>query len=184
MGNGGVLHTASKVRTKVWVVHLLKLVKFILKNCTSCIIFNKTRAVQLMGAQTDGRTQLSYPFARNCVDLFGPYEVEDFFRKITVKKVYAAIFTCLFSRAVYLDIILSYSTENFLQTSRRVVTIRGYPRFFIQILGHNWLVQAGNSKVFTEFSIVIFCQKNCFLRELDENLLQALHLGVMHVQSH
>ena len=146
MGHGGVLHTASKVRTKVWVFHLLKLVKYILKKCTGCKIFNKTRAVQLMGAHTDERTQLSYPFSSICVDLFGPYEVEDCFRKTTVRKIYAIIFTCLFSRAVYLDIVLSYSTEEFLQTFRRFVTIRGYPEVFhsdsgTQLVGANRQLQ-------------------------------------------
>ena len=32
---------------------------------------------------------------------------------------------CLFYRATYLDIVLSYSTEQCLQTFRRFVTIRG-----------------------------------------------------------
>ena len=147
MGHGGVLHTASKVRTKVWVFHLLKLVKYILKKCTDCKIFNKNRAVQLKGAHTDERTQRSYPFSSICVDLFGPYEVKDCFKKTTVGKVYSVIFTCLFSRAVYLDIVLSYSTEKFLQTFRRFVTIRGYPEVIYsdsgtQLVGANRQLQS------------------------------------------
>ena len=54
---------------------------------------------------------------------------------------------CLFSRAVYLDIVLNYSTEEFLQTFRRFVTIRGYPEVIqldsgTQLVGANRQLQS------------------------------------------
>ena len=153
-GHGGVLCTASKVRTKVWVPYLLKLIKSVIKKCTGCKLFNKERAAQLMGSHTEERIKPSYPFANICIDLFGPYEVKDCFRKTIIKKVYAAIFTCLFSRAVYLDIVMDYSTEEFLQTFRRFVTIRGYPEVIYsdsgtQLVGANRQLQE-NSHVLSQ----------------------------------
>ena len=107
-----------------------------------------------MGSHTEERIKPSYPFANICIDLFGPYEVKDCFRKTILKKVYAAIFTCLFSRAVYFDIVMDYSTEEFLQTFRRFVTIRGYPEVIYsdsgtQLVGANRQLQE-NSHVLSQ----------------------------------
>ena len=35
-GHGGVLWTASKVRTKVWMLNLLKVLKNIIRKCSGC----------------------------------------------------------------------------------------------------------------------------------------------------
>ena len=80
-----------------------------------------------MGAHSDGRLNPSFPFTNICLDLFGPFEVRDCFRKCTRRKINAVIYTCLFSRAVHLDVVTDCSTEDFLQTFRRFVALRGYP---------------------------------------------------------
>ena len=43
-------------------------------------------------------------------------------------KCYGVIFTCLTTRALYLDIACGYDTESFLLVLRRFITLRGCPR--------------------------------------------------------
>ena len=132
-GHGGVRWTASKVRTKVWMLNLLKVIKSFIRRCPGCRIYNKEKAEQLMGAHSDERLNPSFPFTNICLDLFGPFEVRDCFRKCTRRKIDAVIYTCLFSRAVHLDVVTDCSTEDFLQTFRRFVALRGYLKLYIPI---------------------------------------------------
>ena len=81
-----------------------------------------------MGTLPTERLKPSPAFFYSAVDLFGPFIIRDIVKKRTHGKAYGVIFTCLTSRAVYLDITESYSTDSFMLTLRRFVTLRGYPR--------------------------------------------------------
>ena len=77
----------------------------------------------------------SPPFYVCGIDLFGPFSIKGEVNKRSIEKGYGIIFTCLVIRAVYLDLATDHSTDGFLITFRRFVTIRGYPR--IQIEDHS-----------------------------------------------
>ena len=99
-----------------------------------------------MGSATEERLNPSLPFTNLCIDLFGPYNVRSNLKKTSHYKIYAAIFTCLFSREVHLDIVMDYSTKEFLQTFRRFVSLRGFPEVIhsdsgTQLVGANKALQ-------------------------------------------
>ena len=48
-GHLGVLSTASKIRSRFWIIRLLKLVKYIKNNCIICIKMEKKLCKQIMG---------------------------------------------------------------------------------------------------------------------------------------
>jgi hypothetical protein len=60
--------------------------------------------------------------------LFGPFKVKGEVQKRTTGKGYGVIFTCLATRAVHVDLAQSYTTQAFLMTLRRFVSVRGYPK--------------------------------------------------------
>ncbi len=62
-----------------------------------------------MGDIDEARLEKVLPFTNVCVDLFGPFTTRANFSK-KKRKTRGAIFTSLFSRAVYLDTVLDYST--------------------------------------------------------------------------
>ena len=104
-----------------------------------------------MEAHFNERLNPLYPFANSCLDLFGPFEVIDCFRKCTRRKFNAVIYTCFFSRAVHLDVVTDCSAYKFLQTFRRFVVLRGYPEVLhsdsgTQLVGTNKQLQ-GNFKL-------------------------------------
>ena len=66
-----------------------------------------------------------YPFSHTAVDYFGPMEV-GLTRNRTDRR-YGALFTCLTTRAVYLDLAPSLSSEDFLNVFRRFITTNGTP---------------------------------------------------------
>ena len=145
-GHLGVLATSSKVRVRVWVCQLNKIVRSFLKKCYKCRIFNKVKSKQLMGAMPDERIQQSLPFSNVCLDLFGPLQARPHLKRSLQVKLYGLIVTCLFSRAVYLDLIEDYSSEGFLRTFRRYASIRGFPSVIYsdsgtQLVGANREIQ-------------------------------------------
>ena len=73
----------------------------------------------MMGSLTEERLLKSYPFTNICLDIFGPFQIRLGINKTKRGKVYGVIFTCLFSRAVHLDVMEDYSANGFLQTVRR-----------------------------------------------------------------
>ncbi|XP_068674368.1 uncharacterized protein [Montipora foliosa] len=126
-GHHGVLTTASKVRTRYWIPKLLKLVKSIKSKCVICRKLDKRVSEQIMGNLPTDRLKPAPPWYSTGIDLFGPYRIRDEVKKRTTSKTYGVIFTCLGTRAVYLDIAADYSTDKFLMVLRRFVSLHGYP---------------------------------------------------------
>lgn len=126
-GHLGVLSTSSKIRTRFWIVKLLKMVKSIRYNCVICKKLDKKLSEQIMGKLPVERLKPSPAWSCTAIDLFGPFKIRDEVNKRTVGKTYGVIFNCLGSRAVHVDLAADYSTEKFLMVLRRFVSIRGYP---------------------------------------------------------
>lgn len=94
--------------------------------CVRCIKDRAKPATQLMGNLPESRLASgSPPFARTACDYFGPIETASARNRIT--KRWGAIFTCLTTRAVYLDLARSLSTDDFLTMFRRFIGLYGRP---------------------------------------------------------
>ena len=80
---------------------------------------------------------LTLPFSRTSVDYFGPLTVG--LNRNRTDKRYGALFTCLVTRAVYLDLAKSLATEDFLLILRRFVGLYGRPRSIHSDNGTNFV---------------------------------------------
>ena len=65
------------------------------------------------------------PFTHTAVDYFRPMAVG--LKRNRTGKRYGALFTCLVTRAVYLDLAISLSSEDFLLVLRRFIALHGRP---------------------------------------------------------
>ena len=74
------------------------------------------------------RLQPSPPFTNLGVEFFGPFTIKGEVQKRGRGKCYGVIFTCFFSRAIYVDVSADYSTDNFLLVLRRFDSVREWPR--------------------------------------------------------
>lgn len=68
------------------------------------------------------RSATAPPFTNTGVDIFGPFTVKNG-RK--VQKRYGALFTCLASRAIHLEMCATLETDSFIQALRRFIARRG-----------------------------------------------------------
>lgn len=126
-GHLGVLSTTSKIRSRFWIVKLIKLVKATKRNCVICRKMDKKLNEQAMGQLPMDRLKPTPAWYATALDFFGPFKIKDEVKKRTTGKAYGIIFNCLASRAVHVEISPDYSTEKFLMALRRFVSIRGYP---------------------------------------------------------
>ena len=119
------------IRKEFWIVGLRRIVTVIDRNCIQCIMTRQQVASQLMGNLPTFRTDIISAFAHSSLDLFGPIWIKDAVIRRggrghkVMKKVYGALFACLASRAIYLDIADDYSTQAILHCLRRFQADKG-----------------------------------------------------------
>ena len=76
------------------------------------------------------------PFTYCGVDMFGPYGVKEGRKEL---KRYCALFTCLSSRSVHIEVTCSMDTDSFIQALRRFVGRRGSVRIMRSDNGGNFI---------------------------------------------
>ena len=81
--------------------------------------------VQIMADLPKDRFQEAAHFTYCAVDMFGPSKIK--VKRSEVKR-YGAMFTCLASSAVHIEISQSMTTDTFIQALRRLIARRGNVR--------------------------------------------------------
>lgn len=85
-----------------------------------------TRAEQLMASLPTSRTTPVRPFSKIGVDYAGPVQLRSALGRLPkLTKCWIAVFTCLVTRAIHLELVSSASTEAFIAALRRLVARRG-----------------------------------------------------------
>lgn len=138
LGHVGLQFTLSEVRQHYCIVHGRESVKRTLKKCLVCQKENARPSGQLMGSLPKERLDAySYPFTHTAVDYFGPLFVQNY-RAKPVKR-YGVLFTCLTTRAVFLESAPSLSTPDFLQIFARFTGMYGMPKSMHSDNGTNFV---------------------------------------------
>ena len=127
--HAGVETTLAKLQRKFWVPRARKVIRMIKNKCVTCRRLAKQLQDQRMGQVRAERMKPAPPFYHTSVDLFGPLTIRDTVKKRTHGKGFGVIFNCLVTRAIYLDLAEGYSTDDFLKTFQRFVSIRGAPKY-------------------------------------------------------
>ena len=100
--------------------------------CKSCVPCRKAAArveTQLMGQLPSTRVTPSPPFSITGIDYAGPFVLKKgHTRKPVLVKAYLALFVCLSTKAVHLEIVSDLTTEAFIATLKRFVSRRGLPK--------------------------------------------------------
>ena len=91
-----------ELRRMFWIVAGRSLAKRTIKDCVKCRRLNAKRGEQVMGPLPRARLEAYHPpFTFTGVDLFGPLTVK--WGRRTAKR-WGCLFTCLTTRAVYLEV--------------------------------------------------------------------------------
>jgi len=137
LAHAGQEHILARIREQFWIPKGRSVVRRVVRSCIKCKRYNATRMEQVMANLPAFRTTAYEPcFTHTGVDYFGPLNVK---RGRAVVKRWGAIFTCLNSRAVHLELANSLETDCFINLLRRFTNRRGAPRYIYSDNGTNFV---------------------------------------------
>jgi hypothetical protein len=126
------------VRQHYWITNGRELVKRIRRDCVICRRNRAKPGEQLMGNLPKARLDAgALPFTRTAIDLFGPIEV-GLYRNRTAKR-WGVLFTCLVTRAVFLELVPSLSSTDFLLSLRKFIALYRQPAVIHSDNGTNFV---------------------------------------------
>lgn len=138
--HGGARLTLSYLRQKYWVIGGNKAVKKQIRTCVKCHRFTTTRQMQLMSDLPEPRVTPSRPFTHTGVDFTGQVEVKaNKGRGIKTTKGYIAVFICLSTKAIHLELVSDLSSSTFLAAFKRLCARRGTPTHVYSDNGTNFV---------------------------------------------
>ncbi|XP_051165714.1 uncharacterized protein LOC127284362 [Leptopilina boulardi] len=162
MKHAGTNATLYNLRQKYWIIDGRLAVCQVV---TSCVICRKARPREInyvMGNLPRVRVSVARPFENVGVDFCGHFFIkEKRTRNRSKLKVYAAIFVCLASKAVHIELVENLTTEAFIGCLRRFFARRGKARALYSDSGannelrdlHDFLnSEQGNAKIQRELS--------------------------------
>lgn len=124
--HGGVQTTLNQIRTQFWIINGIQVVKKWMKNCVKCQRSRTHINNQLMGILPSPRVNLTKAFLNSAVDFAGPFKIRSRAgRGIRATKGYVAVFVCMATKAIHLEVVGSLTTHDFMAALRRFVARRG-----------------------------------------------------------
>ena len=129
--------TMSHVRLLLWILHLRRLSKSIIRNCYGC---KKFRSLPYHspkpGPLPKDRTEKCFPFEVIGTDYAGPIYYKT--KKKNELKAYILLFSCSVTRAVHIELVSNLTTPEFIKSFKRLILRRGKPE----------IVYSDNAKTF------------------------------------
>lgn len=119
----GLHSTVTTVRQAGYcLVGARTVAKSVIHICVKCKILREKPQEQQMGLLPTERTEQAPPFSHVGIDTFGHFIVKDQRREA---KRWGLILTCLYTRAVHIELLNDLTTDCFLQALRRFQAVRG-----------------------------------------------------------
>lgn len=129
MCHAGVQLTLATLRQEFWLLRGRNIVKRIIHQCIPCVRERAAISTQLMGQLPAARASPPRRAFEHCgLDYAGPVCLRaPVGRRSKTYKGYIALFVCLASRAIHLEVVSSYAATAFLDAFSRFCSRRGLP---------------------------------------------------------
>lgn len=113
----------NQLREIFWIPKCRSVVKRVSHSCKICKIMKAKPKYAIMADIPKERSEkCDYPFTFTGLDYFGPIEVKHG-RKI--EKVWGALFTCLTTRGIHVEIVNSLTSNSAIMAIQRFINLRG-----------------------------------------------------------
>ncbi|XP_072934977.1 uncharacterized protein [Epargyreus clarus] len=127
----------NELRQRYWILGLRSAVRATVHRCQWCKVYCGTPRLQPMGNLPLERLRHGEPpFTCTAVDYFGPMSITVGRRH---EKRWGALFTCLTTRAVHVELAASLSTDSMILALRRMAARRGMPKTIFSDNGTNFV---------------------------------------------
>lgn len=119
----------SSIRERFWPIHGKSLANKVFKKCVTCFRANPRTQAPIMGNLPTMRVTPAPPFLATSVDYAGPFIIRDRRgRGYKTSKCFIALFICMTTKAVHIELITGLQTSAFLSAFRRFMSRRGKPK--------------------------------------------------------
>lgn len=144
--HAGAQNVLANIRLRYWPIDGIREVKGVIRQCITCFKTHPRPATQLMGDLPKERLTVARPFLNVGIDFGGPFRLKpSSHRSNVILKGYLAVFVCMTTRAVPLELVSSLTAEDFLQALRRFISRRGIPEVIFSDNATNF--QGTNNKL-------------------------------------
>lgn len=124
--HGTELLTLAYLRHRFHIPRASEKVRNLIHSCIICFRFAKQQQEFLMGTLPKDRVNLARAFQHSGVDYAGPITVKAYKGRCKkFSKSYVALFICLCTKAIHLEIVSDLSSQSFLAAFKRFVGRRG-----------------------------------------------------------
>lgn len=124
--HGGIQMMMAYLRTKYWLIKAKHMIKYRIRKCLICFKHSAATKNQLMGDLPKVRVTPAKPFLNSGVDFAGPYQVlASKGRGVRTNKAYVAVFICMTTKAIHLELVGDLTTESFIGAFKRFIARRG-----------------------------------------------------------
>lgn len=138
--HGTQQQTCMMIGQRYHIPRLTSLVRFIINKCVICFRFRCHGLQQQMAALPSPRVTPSRPFLHSGVDFAGPFELKKWRGKCnSFYKSYIALFICLSTKAVHMELVIDLSSAAFIAAYRRFIARRGIARHIYSDCGTNFV---------------------------------------------
>ena len=104
-----------------------QVIRPVLHRCLPCFKLKAAASQQLMGQLTLARVTVAHPFVNAGIDYVGPFEIKSGnTRSRTTTKCYIALFICMATKAIHLELVSNLTSEAFIAALKRTIARRGF----------------------------------------------------------
>lgn len=124
----GIQTTLYILRQKYWIIDGRNEIKKIIRSCITCCRARPKLATHKMGDLPAVRVTKARAFQNVGIDYCGHFFIKERkFRNLNKIKTYVAIFVCMVTKAIHIEVVSDLTTEGFLGALSRFVHRRGKP---------------------------------------------------------
>ncbi|XP_058840962.1 uncharacterized protein LOC131696440 [Topomyia yanbarensis] len=128
----------SNIRERFWPLNIRRVARQVIHSCMPCFRSKPKVQDQLMADLPEERVNPAPPFLKVGLDYCGPFFMSYLGRKARPVRCYVALFVCLVTKAVHLEIVADLTTQAFLAALKRFGARRSKPS----------LIMCDNAKTF------------------------------------
>lgn len=125
--HAGPKAVVALIRNEYWIVNARNIARRIVRSCVHCVRYRPKLLEQVMGPLPAARLKPARPFQRCGVDFCGPINTYLRIRGKGPIKSYLAVFVCLLTKAVHIEVVSDLSTKSFLNALKRMSGRRNTP---------------------------------------------------------
>ena len=122
----GKIQITVKIQKTYWVISLKRSVQKIIRSCKRCIRYRAETYQPKISPLPEARTNPFKPFSKVGLDFAGPISLRPYRNRGNLStKGYFAVFVCLSTKAIHLELVMGLSTDCLILALQRFVARRG-----------------------------------------------------------